>query len=281
MFHKEKKKLQQIKNSIAFYYNCQFNRKYLESVYFYTFHKCASTLFSGFVLKNIIGLENIDFASEIYSGKRSIKKKLKFYKRGIIYGSLRISSLPRSSADKGNSIGRLLMEPIIKKKFLRDKTVIILIRDPRDILVSAYYSFGFTHGTSPVEDIAQRQKTNRKYISNLTLDEYVLDAASSQVRYFKLAKEVSIHSKHSVVLKYEDLINDFDKFSAQLTKHLSFKPSTIEEIFQRSRPKGVEDIESHRRSGATGGFRNKLKEETVIELNKLLRDTLSLYGYKE
>jgi hypothetical protein len=33
-----------------------------ESIYFLTLHKCASTLFSDFILKNIIGLRHIDYA---------------------------------------------------------------------------------------------------------------------------------------------------------------------------------------------------------------------------
>ncbi len=41
-----------------------------ESVYFYTFHKCASSLFSNYVLRNIKGLVHVDYAVQISSGKK-------------------------------------------------------------------------------------------------------------------------------------------------------------------------------------------------------------------
>ena len=40
-----------------------------ESVYFYTFHKCASTLFSKDFLPNTEGLHHLDYARLIYRGK--------------------------------------------------------------------------------------------------------------------------------------------------------------------------------------------------------------------
>src|SRR3954467_281701 len=39
-----------------------------ESVYFYTLHKCASGLFSDYVLKNARGLRLIDYADQFYNG---------------------------------------------------------------------------------------------------------------------------------------------------------------------------------------------------------------------
>jgi SHS2 domain-containing protein len=271
---KIKAKIKQIRNSIAFYYHCRFRKKRLDSVYFYTLHKCASTLFSGYVLKNAIGLWNIDYAVEIYSGRRGAQKKLSFEKSGAIYGPIRLS------ADRQGPVGELLVGPTTEQDFVRDKTAILLIRDPRDILVSAYYSFGFTHGLSQVDAISQKQKDLMEHIRELTLDEYVLEAATAQIDYFRMVNELSTNCERSVVLRYEDMIDDFDRFAEQLCKYVDLRPSTIQEIRRRSRPKGVEDMKSHRRSGKAGGFRTKLKEGTVSALNDKLKDTLDLYGYK-
>lgn len=40
-------------------------------VFFFTFHKCASTLFKNLVLKSIEDLEHVDFATAIYRNEAS------------------------------------------------------------------------------------------------------------------------------------------------------------------------------------------------------------------
>ena len=70
------------------------NKDKYESVFFYTFHKCASSLFSGYVLRNIEGLRNIDYASRLYQGREP--KSIKFEKYGYIYGPIRLSANPSS-----------------------------------------------------------------------------------------------------------------------------------------------------------------------------------------
>jgi len=110
----------------------------LESIYFFTLHKCASTLFSSFVLKNLEGLTHVDYAKDLTSGRRSPRKALPFHDYGIIYGPIRLSNDPE------NLISRHLIKPIYSPDFLTDKRAVFFVRDPRDILVSAYYSFGYT-----------------------------------------------------------------------------------------------------------------------------------------
>ena len=124
-----------IRHSYLHLYHYVFNKNNPKSVYFYTFHKCASTLFNGYVLKNAVGLYNMDYASQIYSGERSSEEKLNFNRNGFIYGPIRIS------AGVQGPVGEMLVKPTTQHDFVRDKIALFLIRDPRDILVSSYYSF--------------------------------------------------------------------------------------------------------------------------------------------
>lgn len=138
MIMRKSKVMNSIQRALAFpayikrYY---FNRDLPETVYFYTFHKCASTLFNSYILKNIKGLQHVDYASQIYGGKK-INKKLNFRDKGFVYGPIRLSADPMSS------VYRMLVAPTSGHEFIRDKIAIFVVRDPRDILVSAYYSFG-------------------------------------------------------------------------------------------------------------------------------------------
>jgi hypothetical protein len=226
------------------------------------------------VLKNIKGLQNIDYASQIYLGGRNERKKLIFKKRGFIYGPIRIS------AGETSPVGKMLVKPTVDPDFIRDKIALFLVRDPRDILVSSYYSFGFTHAFSKVDEIREEQEAARKMIREQTLDEYVLQAAESQNNFFNTLYNLSNACKRSVILRYEDMIEDFDTFAEQLLKYVFLRDSVIQEIYKQSRPNKIEDNTSHRRSGQVQGFRHKLEERTIEVLNEKLAATLTLFGYK-
>lgn len=263
-----------VRHSHSYIRRSIFNITLPESVYFYTFHKCASTLFSEYVLKNIQGLHHIDYASQIYLNGRNNRQKLTFRKRGFIYGPIRIS------AGETGPVGKMLVQPTIDHDFIRDKKALFLVRDPRDILVSSYYSFGFTHGLSKVDELREAQEVTRKMIREQTLDEYVLQAAESQNHFFITLYNLSNACQRSVILRYEDMIDDFDTFAEQLLKYVFLRDSVIQAIYKKSRPNKIEDTTSHRRSGQVQGFRHKLKEGTIEALNEKLAATLTLFGYK-
>lgn len=243
-----------------------------ESVYFYTFHKCASNLFGKYVLKNFEGLRHIDYASQDYRGERI--KKVVFHETGYVYGPIRLST------DPALRIYKVLVEPASDPKFIQDKIALLFVRDPRDILVSAYYSFGYSHGFSRVKEIRENQKVIRNRIQAKSVDEYVLDSANEIARDFMTAERVACVSNRCTVLKYEDMIYNFERFIHGLTEHADVDRRVVQQIFERSRPKQKENSSSHRRSGQPGGFRNKLKKETITSLNQKLEGVLERFQYE-
>ena len=60
-----------------------------------------------------------------------------------------------------------------------------MIRAPRDILVSAYYSFGTTHTISKVEKVQSYQISRRDHIQALSIDEYVFEEAVTYLSHFE------------------------------------------------------------------------------------------------
>jgi len=173
------------------------------------------------------------------------------------------------------------VNPTIQHDFVRDKIAIFFIRDPRDILVSSYYSFGFTHGFSKVDTIKVRQEANKRRICEMTLDEYVLESADKQVELFKTLYWLSKTCRRGVVLRYEDMINDFDGFAEELSQYIALEDATIEGIYQKTRPREKEDVTSHRRSGKVEGFREKLEKSTILAVNNKLADILTLFDYRD
>jgi len=110
----------------------------------------------------------------------------------------------------------MLIAPVTENEFIRGKTAIFFIRDPRDILVSSFYSFGFTHCLSPVKEIRERQEADRKNIQTLSLDEYVIKNMDNSLKNFETIDRLSTSCEHCIILKYEDMIENFDHFSSQI-----------------------------------------------------------------
>ena len=253
------------------YLNWKLGRYDEEAVYFYTFHKCASTLFSSYVLKMTQGLYHIDYADKIFRG--TLNKKIDFSKNGVVYGPIRLST-------PDNVPGYKLVDKVCKPNFIMDKRAIFFVRDPRDILVSSYYSFGYTHGLSSVEEIRRKQIEQRKYIQKLSLDEYVVDSAFKMNEYFANMIKLNEACKDGVVVKYEDMVNNWDIFRDQMVKSLKLDKKILKNIYEMSRPKKKEDKTSHQRSGKSGGYKKKLKKETIKKINEELSTVLKYFDYE-
>lgn len=267
-------KLKRIRQLMTYTQHFRFSSNLPDSVYFYTFHKCASTLFSSYLLKNINGLYHIDYSVQVFNGFKKPDRELDFKKTGFIYGPIRVSS------DLNAPVGRSVIKPMIQPEFIRDKIALFLVRDPRDILVSSYYSFGFTHSLSNVEEVREHQLEVRKSVKEKSLDEYVLSEADTQVKYFKKMYELTETCKRDTILRYEDMIHNFDDFAEKLCEYVSIEDTVLEGLYQRSRPKQSEDALSHRRSGRVGGFRDKLQKATIQAVNKKMIGILTLFGYE-
>ena len=83
----------------------------------------------------------------------------------------------------------------------------------------------------------------------------------------------------STVLRYEDMILDWDKFARDLSKCIKVRRTVLSRIYKKTRPRNREEIGAHRRSGKTESFRNSLSPRTVKSLNDTFRVILDRYQY--
>ena len=113
----------------------------------------------------------MDYEDRFYNGDPV--ECVTFEAKGFVYGPLRVSYPPHSM------FYIRFVEPASRTDFVRDKIAIFFIRDPRDILVSSYYSFGYTHGFSPVRQIEAQQRQAQGLIQRKTIDAYALEAADA------------------------------------------------------------------------------------------------------
>lgn len=247
----------------------------MRSVYFFTLHKCASSLFGRRVLPAVQGLRHMNHAAGIFRAEAdAAPTPVVFHDEGFIYGPIRLS------APKDGPVYHTLVGPAVERCLAGDCVVLIMVRDPRDILISEYYSFGSTHGLSRQPDIAAVQTQIRERIRGMTLDEYLLDRAPVAAENFAQLHRLAIASPQGDVLKYEDLVENFDGFTRQLTRWVDLAPETIADMHEQSRPRATEDPHSHKRSGKVRAYMEKLEPSTIRELDRHLGDALTAFGYR-
>ena len=168
------------------------------SVLFFTTHKCAST-FIPTLFKTITKNSNYklkDYAQAIWSlgdeldikqdQKDSISNFLEeaadelFFRRGYIYAPLRFPvDFPERNQLKH----------------------IFFLRDPRDVLVSSYYSFGFTHAEPKNSKAKKRFQAKRKLAQQKGIDNYVINEATNYLDRYLKYKELLETSNSYLYLK--------------------------------------------------------------------------------
>ena len=243
------------------------------SILFLSFHKCATSYFSSTLLRNIPGYTLIDYATRTYLDEKNTVPSVSFEPFGHIYGVVRI-------LERDHPNFRLI-HTLLERPELSEFDILCWTRDPRDILVSMYYSFGFTHTYSPNPRIRAYQEKRRNRIQSLSLDDYVLEASFSLQEKFLTMHKVMQRYPHAVHFRYEDMITSFDTFFTEFQKVLPVPTSFKETFREATRPRSSENTVSHKRSGNVGEYRRKLSKETIRELDRRFAPIFDIFGYKE
>jgi hypothetical protein len=214
----------------------------------------------------------MDYADRIYNGYPV--ECVTFEENGFIYGPIRLST------GSPSAIYSRFVEPASRIDFICDKIAIFLIRDPRDILVSSYYSFGYTHEFSTVKEIEEQQRQTRELIRDKTVDAFALEAANATLNHFHAIDRLAHACGRGIILKYEDMIYNWEKFSSGLTTYLDIGRRTLRHTYKLCRPLENESDTGHRRSGKPGAYKRKLLTSTVDALNIVFAPVLTRFHYE-
>jgi len=164
--------------------------------------------------------------------------------------------------------------------------VLLMIRDPRDILVSQYYSVAYSHPPPDRHGNKFEAFIKKRYQAKaLTIDEYVITESdyvyNNFVRYKTLLLDVY---PETCIITYENMVDNFAEWLGKILACCDLKISsglinTLVEEAKRLRPQ-TENIHKHLRKGVAGDYMNQLKPETIIFLNDKLSPILDAFGYK-
>jgi len=165
-----------------------------------------------------------------------------------------------------------------------DYSIILHLRDPRDVLVSKYYSRAYSHprivGVFNPSDF-QRQRWRDEGI-----DRFVLGSAEGLYRRYQQYCDHMLHRPGIIFVRYEEMVSHFDKWLKKIIKPFGIKDEKkvvvaltkkYGHIFTEKRR---ENIQAHIRRVTPHDYLNKLKPETIHNLNIIFKDILTKLDYE-
>jgi len=162
----------------------------------------------------------------------------------------------------------------VPAEMLSTLKVILVVRDPRDILTSLYFSLKFSHAIE-----GSGMKRHRDSLQKTSIDEYVLGPVAEAFSERLLVYKGWTDARNVCALRYEDIIANPAESEARLAEFLEI-PIQTGHLFDKSDfAVNKEDVMSHKRRVTPGDHLEKLKTETIRELNRRLESSLVAWGY--
>jgi hypothetical protein len=183
---------------------------------------------------------------------------------------------------------------------LDDYEIILHLRDPRDVLVSMFFSYCFIHAGEIEANTGYRRE-----VAERGIDAFVLAKASENGGAFRGDYGTGGHVEDMIgnlparygayvtrlldrpnvtLVKYEDMVTDYrrwlERFIAPFP--IADKGAVIEELVARSPaffPARSTDVMTHVRHVTPGDYKAKLKPATIARLDEIFAGPLDALGY--
>lgn len=191
-----------------------------------------------------------------------------FFQRGICFAGFRTAWLGES--DLPFPPGGLAM---------------VLLRDPRDMLVSLFFSVAKSHTIPEEGKIRDSMLAARDEAAQTDIDSWVIQHAEKlRPKLERWADWIDRGGIERVrVFRYEDIIFNKRAWIRELDNLMGLRsrPEILDEIADRFdiRP-DTENENAHIRSVAPGNYREKLRPDTILRLNDILHDAAGRLGYQ-
>ena len=161
---------------------------------------------------------------------------------------------------------------------------VLLVRDPRDALVSEYFSNAYSHSLPKAtsQSGARENLLAQREIALATpIDDYVSTRARMLARTLGDYKMV-LGDEKLLLLKYEDIIFRKEEMIQDLVRHFGWEcsPAKLREIVASVDVVPSEEVSTNFiRKVVPGDHKEKLTSATIDKINRDLASVLRAYGY--
>ncbi|MBK0329305.1 sulfotransferase domain-containing protein [Rhodobacteraceae bacterium F11138] len=160
--------------------------------------------------------------------------------------------------------------------------IVVQLRDPRDCITSAYFSFSKSH--VPPEDPEKRKafEARREKLKAMNIDQYARSQVKDYVNRMTILADILNGHEDALVLKYEEMVSDT---SAWLNRIAIFLDQPVTDSLRARLGHKIdfsvdrEDAARHKRQVTPGDHARKLAPETVAALNAELAAPMARLGY--
>lgn len=247
-----------------------------KSVIFYTTHKCASV----FISKLLITLtQNSQYEVKDYaSAIRDLGDQINVENP---YENFLEQASDQLYQTKGKIYApqRKLLDFPGRENFKH----IFFLRDPRDVIVSAYYSFGYSHGIPKATKQQEKQRKQRQKIQQQGIDNYAKESAIGWLNLYMKYRELLESSDSYLYLSYDEFKDNTLEFINKIVSFLEINISDQEakKLAKEASPISEQkDITKHKRSGKSQQYKEELKPETINYLNETFSEILDYWQFQ-
>ena len=243
----------------------------IDSFFVFSCHKCGSTLQNN-IIKEILYITDIPY----------IEINQNAFNQGVPMSSVcnDIQSIIYPIGYAYIGFRRFFNFPLDID--LTKNKKIYLARDPKDALVSKYFSSKYSHTVPEYGLIRERILEKRKNIKDreIGINEFVINNSET---YNKDLKEyIQIGKENLKIFRYEDII--YNKFSwikeICLFLELLIDSNEIKKIVSKYNIfPDTENVKEHVRQVHPGNHKKYLREETIQRLNIQFEEFYKYYGY--
>lgn len=244
-------------------------------------HKGGSTMLHNYIRRycNLLNL-NSRFSSREYYTSLPEKLFAAGFSDAVFDGSAKVVEIIKAFPAIHLGWRQVPLAFLRHKYSLKGIKTIALVRDPRDCVVSAYYSFLGSHVLPDIEGSMTSQIIQeRRAFASSTIEHYCRENYKRFVG--ELARIAAFASPSLLVYRYEDIWPEREGFFENIIELIGL-PLDREAIHDCSQFIFVDpssDPSGHIRKGTPGDHIDKLSPSLVAELTSASRDLIGLFGY--
>lgn len=240
-------------------------------LFFISPYKCGSTMLFAYAkdLLAYLNIKHIDYPSFFFNNLNKIAEFYDSYADDNMYVE-KMCYLGHREVPKG----------LVGSSLKSSMHAFLLVRDPRDALVSMYFSFLGTHAAPRcLLDTVEYEKEKFELQKRNDIDSYVLNSSHKFLDNLNCILDFCKSCKSYTIVRYEDVIFNKSKLIERLVSFIE-KNSDLNEILSQNCVAIAElstkhdyipekeMLGSHVRKAIPGDWKEKLKAETAFELTK-------------